>query len=868
MPMSAIRKKTEDDWAARTRSMSGSIASTSSVKLADHMPSPAQGAFSHSNKTSRLRNGSRDRKPDGLSLRMADIVIEDPGLATGTTSSSIQTYGTISAASPSVRSNRSMQSRRTDVLPSPAITEASMKSAKIRSIDEYVNQVDEATHNRSNSKRPESRTRGATETRTISRSRAASTTSEPRGRRYIKPAKRSPSSPISMSPDDPALQMHAFSKESSDDEKFYKIASPTESTMSQRRARSRGHATGTSQGRASSRAGRRAESTDPQGRPRSRSRPPMPQGRPHSPDRDVGRRGRSRAMGDDVARRSPESPVSMMIGGVEETVPGRRPRDQSIGDKVRSRGVSANRASSPDRKGPRERSQSAKAPMGEPRRESPPRRASSRQMSRSRMPRLQTDFTDGPQTKNKALAQRELEARRLSLARRPSAPSIPHPSELGLSRLAIYDEGFNIPSEQMLIRSHTADPEASRRYTQSTLGTSTTSVPIGLPATPRAMRHPKYMTADPSEHDGVPAVPQLPSTYRPLDGSQPPPPPPPPAEGGLLTLPTSVFQPPTRAASAPPEKAWNTATAQRRSSRQDSMNMRPPHQRMGSLNEIVVSPLPAPDSPEGVSAVFESSVVIIEDPDSHRMSGEILPELQHLAMPPPPPPPIGFHSAQNASATSLGVINISIDESGRAVTAPTIDVISPSSPPATTGSPSAIRQGRSSANEVPPASTGMGAKLRGVRDRLRDRSASRHRAKSPPRVREYTRAPYESIPEPPDFERIGSAPPMANRGESLIQTLRLSGEEPRNGGGSDRLQTLPSAAYMPGAASNVMRGPREILAQTTADQLQFGLDHSQLPPRPATTNPGSMGQREQMKTVRANMPPSSLQPGVFEGQPF
>jgi hypothetical protein len=489
------------------------------------------------------------------------------------------------------------------------------------------------------------------------------------------------------------------------------------------------------------------------------------------------------------------------------------------------------------------------------------------------MPRLQTDFTDGSQTKNKTLAQQELEARRLSLARRPSAPSIPHPNELTISRLGTSDEAFNIPSEHTLIRSHTADPEASRRYTQSSLGTSTSSVPIGLPATPRAMRHPKYMTADPGENEGVPAVPQLPSNYRPLDGNLPPPPPPPPAEGSLLTLPTSIFQPPGRAASAPPEKVWNTATTQRRSSRQDGINIRPPHQRMGSLNEIVVSPLPVPDSPEGVSAVLESSVVIIEDPDSQRMSGEVLPELQHLVVPPPPPPPpIGFHSAQNASATNLGVISIAIDENGRATAAPTIDVISPSSPPAPppvpVGSPSAHRQGRGSVSETSSASTGMGAKLRGVRDRLRDRSASRQRAKSPPRVREYSRAPYESIPEPPEFQRIGSAPPMTMRGEPLLQTLRFSSEEARNSGGNDGLLTLPSATYTPAPASNTMRAPKEIRDQTTADQLQFGMDHSQLPQRPATTNPGSMGQREQKSTVRANMPPSSLQPGVMEGQPF
>ena len=126
----------------------------------------------------------------------------------------------------------------------------------------------------------------------------------------------------------------------------------------------------------------------------------------------------------------------------------------------------------------------------------------------------------------KQLAARELEERRASLARRPSAPTIPLPSDVKTplkrplmaprhhTELGISPSSFAPPhSAGSIIRSHTADPESKGRFPPTrTTGTSTPTAPIGLPATPRAMKHPRYMAAETNGHGGVPAIPQVPET--------------------------------------------------------------------------------------------------------------------------------------------------------------------------------------------------------------------------------------------------------------------------------------------------------------------------------------------------------------------
>ena len=219
-------------------------------------------------------------------------------------------------------------------------------------------------------------------------------------------------------------------------------------------------------------------------------------------------------------------------------------------------------------------------------------------------------------------------------------------------------------------RSHTADPEVKGRPRVS--GISTPSVPIGLPATPRAMKHPQYMmgadtdptavaTISGSRHD-LSASPLRSST--PADDDR---------VGALLPSTTFNYRDPiSRSASAPVERntdgmpthrAYKAALPPshfRRHSRG--------HLRNHSLDEI---PAPIQLSPIAVTVgidetISESQVVIIEEEDA---IDTILPELQHLASPPPPPPPPAYPAIQG-NRVSLGVINIAIDSATTRISDP------------------------------------------------------------------------------------------------------------------------------------------------------------------------------------------------------
>jgi hypothetical protein len=351
----------------------------------------------------------------------------------------------------------------------------------------------------------------------------------------------------------------------------------------------------------------------------------------------------------------------------------------------------------------------------------------------------------------KELAAKELEERRLSLARRPSAPIIPHPGELALRPVTERSHTDSDFLQTMsahgggIQRSQTADPEISKKYSPTNklplMGTSTPSMPIGLPATPRAMRHPRYMSTDPNERERIPAVPTIPDELAGQMGQ---------ADGLGPLLPSSTFgqiSGPTRAASAPPEDVSPTGGSQR----QSPITAQPPLPRRGSLSRGHARMNTSPDlgqgnfkraSPPPITAsidetIHENQVVILESDPNAPM---ILPELQHLSAPPPPPPPPLFsHSPKG----SLGVINIAIDENPTAAQSrsPLNETISP-----VAGSP-LHRRGRGSVSE------NLGMTFRKVTDRMR--STSRSRNKSPP-MPAHEPAPYESLP-PFSFPRSASA---------------------------------------------------------------------------------------------------------------
>ncbi|HEX3640316.1 MAG TPA: hypothetical protein VHV10_03390, partial [Ktedonobacteraceae bacterium] len=512
------------------------------------------------------------------------------------------------------------------------------------------------------------------------------------------------------------------------------------------------------------------------------------------------------------------------------------------------------------------------------------------------VPKLQTNFSDPTIGTRKSQAAKDLEARRRSLARRPSAPVIVHPKDLGSPGSTGAPRLDFIPTEQDLIHGHSGDAEPMVHVGSTATGTSTSSVPIGLPSNPRAMRHTKYMSAEPDEDDNMQSMAYISSTIQR----------PPTTEPALL--PAMVFVPPSRAASAPLEKML-APNAPRHISR-ESLNTRPIHSRMSSLNEMIIEPSPPPPPPPPPGpfidrnsglAVLDSSVVIVQDRDSTDLGGTvILPELQHLAN--AGGSVMGNHPPSNSSSTSLGVINIGISTPEpmtlNAQHLPA-SVLPAQPPPMEMSSTPSHRRGHGSVggNIADTAAThgGIGGKLRGVRDRLRDRSASRNRTKSPPR---FTHSPYESI-----------SGPMEPRSKS-VQPI-LTTQQYVSSSGSTTNLTLPSVAYnAPGPTltqatynpnapnpSNLpstttgYRTPKEIaravMQQSAAnappvppvpplppgptEHLQFGINAERTAPQGGL--PSNMAGYRNPKDIRANMPPNSLQPGTgprqtLNGEPF
>jgi hypothetical protein len=685
-------------------------------KSSDHLPSPAAGVFEVlKEKRNESRGSSRSRNIQELHLDMKDTVVET-GPETG-------------------YSNRL----------SPPLTGASVKSAKARSIDQYISSLEEANHyaqNRTNSRneeRPASRT-----ARTRSRTREESQNRGRSGVRYIRQGKRSPSSPVPMSPEDAGIYSSnkkemGTSTEDFDDERFYKmsVASPavTESVASTRTARSRARQ-GVSKTRSSSKtAARRVES--PEGAVRARSRGASRA----SSRRPAEGRGRSAVRGEN----SPVSPQPMQRED-EDGFVGYEPvrqRHRSSSRRPSESAMSSRREASPERRAPRDRSVSRKpTPFL---RES----SSTRGYGRDASPESLTSGRSGvsrmrPTTlSRRALAARELEERRMSLARRPSAPVIPHPGDLAFRPVSHErsntDDMLNSMSmyRDPIQRSQTADPEMTKRIGGAG-PTSTTSVPIGLPANPRAMRHPRYMTADPNEEDDIPAVPSIPDSMQFQDSHS--------GEtddiGPLLPA-TTFGQPiaPPRSMSAPPQdilpsSSYNSPTF--------SMGRRPSvggsrgHSRQNTMPEVLPQTNYKRHSPPPITASIaetihenQNQVIIIDQDDS---APPLLSQLQHLATPPPPPPP----PLNLGNGNGVGMINIAIDSNSPGEKPMEVSPTNASA----TGSPHAHRRGRGSVSE------NLGMTFKRVTERMRSTSRGPQRAKSPPiTMTRAERSPYESVPE-------------------------------------------------------------------------------------------------------------------------
>jgi hypothetical protein len=787
------------------------------------LPSPSPESFTISKRDARTRNGSRDRKPDGLQIHwppMESIITGD-----------YMTSPDLSVASSRTRGPRSVagSTSTSGVARSPLTSERSYRSVGTaspvvtgRSLDQYISSLDSAQYHAEKKKKHSSRERQERSGRARSASRKAKSKSrepsEDRGRaaaRYIKPAKRSPTSPVPMSPED-LRDLGASGYGDNGDEARVGLSKVKAPKSSSRVRRSSPEALG--QSRITSKPPSRVSS-------RNASRRPSPDTRLAMIDT---KRGRSKGREGSVLR-SPSSPLPMSpqmkfyqdvdddeLKRVHQARVKSRQRSTSRLRERGERGTSAVRDVSPDRRRrdrstsvrPRER-ESSKAAKDK----SPPRMLERPPPDRSVSDNTAVDLAQvkDERTLKKEQAARELEERRKSLARRPSVPPIVHPEELViLSPTQYQPPEFKSPfnaavRQQPPPRPQTASPGPLQTSTSYLSQSSGSSVQVGLPATPRAMRHPKY---DP-EGD-IPEVPQIPEKY---DLAQSP-----PAWGSLnansyndafdslAPLPKTTYSAaprrlPPRSASAPiPEEPFSPlplpagmpmhpafqaslpSSSRRRT--QDLNASRttplgsprktnPGESQSGNLgyegrNASPVYPTPAPAIMHGIDETLEASSQPINPhnknltppPPPPPPAPPILKELQHLAMPPPPPPAplaplyrngnIDTHSMVSGVSTTSGVIEIVMDDDEDNTTAPmtAIDEYAPQQLVARNSSISQHSRGRS---ENDNSITGRFSR---AAERLR--SASRGRQTSPllergkptsPTSAQDT-SPYESVQTP------------------------------------------------------------------------------------------------------------------------
>jgi hypothetical protein len=831
---------------SRATTASPSMMEMRNKRIANPLPSPSPETFTTLKQSARTRNGSRDRKPDGLQIQwppMESIITGDymtspepsvtsskfrPETARSITDSvnSMSTTGPSRSPLPSERSYRSVGNA------SPMVTG--------RSLDQYISSLEAAQHHADKQRRTASRERQDKAKRDRSRSRKATgrDSSEDRGRtgiRYIKPAKRSPTSPVPMSPEDLrdlGAIGYGIHDEIASSDNGRRVQDDNQSRVRSVRASSRVRRVSPEpvRQREGSRGGSRVTS-------RNTSRRPSPDSRLMIIDTS---RGRS-AGRDGSAIRSPSSPLPMSpqakfyqeeddedLRKAHEDQKRFRSRHRStsrLRDR-RVRGTSSVRdnasperhrdRSSSQRPVDRESERARNEASPHPKREQRPPHA--RSVSDQKI--ATADQTKDARTLKREQAARDLEERRKSLARRPSAPPIVHPEELSRLSPNLYRSS---PSPEFLRSStypspkqpspkqHQGQPSRSQTTSPANLNTSdaylkqstTTSPQIGLPATPRAMRHPKY---DPDGRD-IPEVPQIPERYE--SNTQPP------SWGGLnavaleynnsleslAPLPKTTYSSaprrvPPRSASAPiPEEPYQShqplpaglpthpafhaaLPPSNRRKTQDPNNMRgspplasprkinPGESQPGTLGYETrgISPvytLVRPEILSGIDETIEASSQPINPsndnltppPPPPPPAPPILKELQHLAQPPPPPPAPLYRPGSTPNTNSIvsgvsqgsgvslgsGVIEIVMDDDEDKIIPAPPTQIEMSPPLPSSRKPSISHNRGRSEND-----NTMAGRFSRVTERLRSASRGRNgqleRTRSPTEV-----SPYESV---------------------------------------------------------------------------------------------------------------------------
>ena len=301
-----------------------------------------------------------------------------------------------------------------------------------------------------------------------------------------------------------------------------------------------------------------------------------------------------------------------------------------------------------------------------------------------------TPFVTLAEKKRRELAAAELEARRLSLARNPSAPNIPFPGELEFARSPIESPPpFHGNSYFPRAPSRNNIPPAKRspEYNSSSDSSSSGSrQPLGLPATPRAMRHPKYGGGREPRPPSVPAIPtdnygpSLLSDARYQSEA---------AEriGRSMSVPmpegpSNRYHSHQNAPPVPSEVPMHPHFKPNLPrSRSTSRVRNGGHRRTSSGGYISGT---SPQVTVSIEETIENSmprgpqIDMIPPPPPPPPQPPILPELQHLSGPPPPPPVMSLDPTSPRQSTAT--IDVAIDDDyGRHIprsmtAAPTIHV--------------------------------------------------------------------------------------------------------------------------------------------------------------------------------------------------
>lgn len=603
------------------------------------------------------RNGSRDRMPQGLRLNLApeedtEIISPEQSVSSSTRfhwPTRRRGPGSVSSSVTSSSAGRSLRGR-------------------VRHPDDYIHSLDAASTFKATRKAHSSRERAAAG-RQASRERRtvkSRETSEDRGRssaRMWHKPKRSPTSPVPMSPEDIANLSNPLFTDANEPRTVRKSSVVKRKTGS----------------RTSSRGSRRQS----------------PDARPAPLDL----RGRSKDRDGNARQRSPSSPLpmsatAMHYAGSEDDEDFKKAMQAQ--EEFRAKhSRSATRGLNSPIVTKMEHSQARHKGAVEAAGGLPPlptiqnRTASTGQAGDLR--RIKEE-----RLRKKEQAARELEERRQSLAQRGLATPIPPPNQgQGFPRLGV--ETSNPESNADLPpRSATTSPPRSM-YARG-------GPQLGLPATPKAMR--LIIEGDPNIRvsQAMPEVPTIPAQYvqQPQQPATEVKPQAHAAEPELLTLlPSTVYQPPVRppprSMSAPIPDDPSKGRVGRKSSTGD---VKPILERIPDDEMMLPPPPPAPP---------------------------MLKELQHLAIPPPPPPaplPNAQRSQQNA-ALSSGMIEIVMDDEEApapvAVAAPNdnmVPVLSQPAPPHSRGR--SIGDGSSIANTFAKAKDRLRSGSRGRKEPARN----------------------------------------------------------------------------------------------------------------------------------------------------